>query len=94
MSTFTITDTKLFVPVVTLSPQDNEKLLKQLKSDFKRTNNWNKHQLKKSNQAQNRCLHFLIDPIFQGLNRLFVLSFENEEDQENYKKYSNYRNKK
>ena len=40
--TFTITDTKLYVPVVTLSTQDNAKLLEQLKSGFKKTINWNK----------------------------------------------------
>ena len=40
---FTITDTKLYVPVVTLSTQDNAKLLQQLKSGFKRTINWNKY---------------------------------------------------
>ena len=36
---FTITDTKLYVPVVTLSTQDNAKLLQQLKSGFRRTIN-------------------------------------------------------
>ena len=41
---FAITDTKLYVPVVTLSAQDNEKLLQQLKTGFKRTINWNKYQ--------------------------------------------------
>ena len=41
---FAITDTKLYVPVVILSNQDNVKLLQQLKSDFKRTINWNKYQ--------------------------------------------------
>ena len=45
-TTFTITDTKLYVPVVTLSTQDNAKLLEQLKSGFKRTINWNKYQSK------------------------------------------------
>ena len=40
---FTITETKLYVPVVTLSTQDNAKLLTQLKSGFKRTINWNKY---------------------------------------------------
>ena len=40
---FAITNTKLYVPVVTLSTQDNTKLLQQLKSSFKRTINWNKH---------------------------------------------------
>ena len=41
-ATFWITDSKLYVPVVTLSPQDNTKLLKQLKCSFKRTINYNK----------------------------------------------------
>ena len=41
---FKITETKLYVPVVTLSTQDNAKLLQQLKSDFKRTINWNKYE--------------------------------------------------
>ena len=45
-TTFSITDTKLYVPVVTLSTQDNAKLLEQLKSGFKRTINWNKYQPK------------------------------------------------
>ena len=40
---YTIIDTKLYVPVVTLSNQDNGKLLQQLKSGFRRTINWKKH---------------------------------------------------
>ena len=71
--TFTITDTKHYVPVVTLSTQDNTKLLQQLKSGFKRTINWNKYQSQVTLQEQNRYLDFLIDPSFQGVNRLFVL---------------------
>ena len=51
-STFAITDTKLYVPFVTLSTQDNAKLLHQLKSGFKRTIKWNKHQSKVRIQAQ------------------------------------------
>ena len=47
-ATFSITDTKLYVPVVTLPTQDNAKLLEQLKSGFKRTTNWNKYQPKVS----------------------------------------------
>ena len=42
-TTFAITDTKLYVLVAALSPQDNAKLLQQLKLDFKRTINWNKY---------------------------------------------------
>ena len=61
-----ITNTELYVPVVTLSTQDNVKLLKQLESVFKRTINWNKYQSRKTNQVENRYLDFLIDASFQG----------------------------
>ena len=73
-----VTDTKVYVPVVTLSTQDNVKLLKQLESGFKRTINWNKYLPKTTNEAQNRYLDFLLDASFPGLNRLFVLSFKDE----------------
>ena len=62
---FKITDTKLYVPIATLSTQDNIKLLKQLESGFKRTINWNKYLPKKTPEAQNRYLNALIDPGFQ-----------------------------
>ena len=75
-----ITETNLYVPVVTLSTQDNAKLLQQLKSGFKRTINWNKYESSVKTFAQNRCLNYLINPSFQGVNRLFVFSFENEND--------------
>ena len=52
--TFRITDTKLNVPVVTLSIQDNAKLLEQLKSGFKRTITWNKHEPKVTVEQQNQ----------------------------------------
>ena len=73
--TFTITDTKLYVLVVTLVTQDNAKLLQQLKSGFKRALNWNEYEPKVTVQEQNRYLDFLINSSFQGVNRLFVLSF-------------------
>ena len=76
---FKIIDTKPYVPVVTLSTQDNAKLLEQLKSRFKRTINCNKYQSKVSTQIQNQYLDFLIDPSSQGVNRLGVLLFKNEE---------------
>ena len=69
---FTITDIKLYVPVVTFSTQDNAKLLRLLESGFKRTINWNKYQSKVTQQILNRNLDFLIDPSFQGVDRLFV----------------------
>ena len=51
---FAIAETKLYVPVVTLSTQDNAKLLQQLKSGFKRTINWNKYESSVKTFAQNR----------------------------------------
>ena len=86
-TTFSITDTKLYVPVVTLSTQDNAKLLQQLKSGFKRTINWNKYESNIKTFAQNRYLNHLINPSFQGVNRLFVLSFENENDRTSHSTY-------
>ena len=82
--TFKITDAKLYVPVVTWSTQHNAKLLKKLKSVFKRAINWNKYQSKVTPQTQNWYLDFLIDPSFQGVNRLFLLS-NNGNDQESHK---------
>ena len=75
---FKITDTKLYVPVVTLSTQDNAKLVEQLKSVLRGTISWNKYQTKVSTKEQNQYLDFLIDPRFQGVNRLFVFMFEEE----------------
>ena len=76
---FAITETKLYVPVLTLSIQDNAKLLQQLKSGFKRIINWNKYESSPKTYAQNRYLNHLINPSFQGVNIIFVLSFENED---------------
>ena len=77
---FAITETKLYVPVVTLSTKDDEKLLQQLKSGFKKTISWNKYKSRIKTFGQNRYLNYLINPSFQGINRLFVLPFENEND--------------
>ena len=74
---FEITNTKLSVPVVSLSTQENAKLLQQLKSGFKRVINWNKYLSKPELLAQNPNLNHLVEPSFQGVNRLFVLPFSN-----------------
>ena len=84
---FTITETKLCVPVVTLSTQGNAKLLQQSKSGFKRTINWNKYESNVQTFAQNRALNHLTNPSFQGVNRLFVLSFENEDQRKSHSAY-------
>ena len=86
-ATFTITDSRLYVPVVTLSTQENTKLLQQLKSDFKRANIWNKYLSKPELLAQNPNLNHLAESSFQGVNRLFVLGFENDNQRTSYERY-------
>ena len=76
--TFEMTDTKLYVPIVTLSTQENTKLLQQLKSGFKRVINWNKYLSKPESFRRNANLNYLVEPSFQGINRLFVLAFEGD----------------
>ena len=73
---FQITDTKLYVPVVTLSKENDTKLLEQLKIGFKRTIKWNKYRSQMNVQPKNNNLNYLIDPTFTNVNRLFILPFE------------------
>ena len=75
-ATFKIIDVKLFVPVVTLSEENDIKLLQQLKTGFKRTIKWNKYRSQISIQPQNNNLNYLIDPTFTNVNTLFVLYFQ------------------
>ena len=82
---FEITDCKLYVPVVTLLAEIDNKLLEQLKSGFRITIKWNKYMSQMSNQNKNNNLNYLIDPTFSNVNRLFV--FENEDDRTSYYKY-------
>ena len=70
--TFTITETHLYDPVVTLSTQDNSKLLPQLKHGFKRTVTWNKYLIKTELLAKNANLNHLVEPNFQGINLDFL----------------------
>ena len=84
---FEITDCKFYVPVVTLSAENDNKLLEQLKSGFRRSIKWNKYMSQMSNQNKNNNFNYLIDPTFSNVNRLFVLSFENEDDRTSYYKY-------
>ena len=89
MGTFTITDTRLYVQVVTLSTNDIVKLLQQLKPGFKRKFNWNKYQSKITTQAPNEYLDYIIDAIFQGVNRTFISSFEIMHDETFLSTYKN-----
>ena len=62
---------------MTLSTQENAKQLLQLKPSFKRVIKWNKYLTKPELLSQNPNLNHLVEPNFQGVNRLFVLAFEN-----------------
>ena len=84
---FEITDTRLYVPVVTLSTQENTKLLQQLKSGFKRAINWNKYSSKPQLLRRNPNLNHLVEPSFQGVNRFFVLAFENNTQRTSHSGY-------
>ena len=87
---FEITDTKLYVPVVALSKENDKKLLEQLKSGFKRTVKWNKYRSQMTIQPQNNNLNYLIDPTFTNVNRLFVLSFSRNNNTDNRDSFSDY----
>ena len=76
---FAITDKKLHVTVTNLLKHYyNTKLVQQLKSGFKRVTNWNKYLSKPELLAPNPNLNHLFEPRFQGINRFFVLAFEND----------------
>ena len=86
--TFEITNTKLYVPVVTLSTQHNSKLLQQLKSGFKKVIKWNKYLSKPELLRRNPNLNHLVEPSFQGVKRLFLLAFENDTQITSHSGYS------
>ena len=80
--TFKIKNTKLYVPIVTLSSKDNAKLVKLLVSGFNRLVYWNEYQTKieTRNLDNNNLTRFPLDASFQGVRRLFVLVFDNTEN--------------
>ena len=85
--TIKISNTKLYVPVVTLSTEENAKLLQQLKSGFKRVINWNKYLSKPELIRRNPNLNYLVESSFQGVNRLFVLAFEGDTQRTSHSHY-------
>ena len=75
-STFTITNAKLYVPIVTLKTEDNAKLSKLLTEGFKRSVYWNKYNvIPEKIYNANENIRILVDPSWQGINRLFVLAY-------------------
>ena len=89
-ATFQITDTELYVPVVTLSTENDKKLLEQLKAGFKRKIKWNEYKSQMIIQTNNNNFNYLIDPTFTKVNRLFVLSFAINADTDCRDSFSHY----
>ena len=82
-----INDCKLYIPVVTLSKDDEIKLLTNLKSGFTREIEWNKYRSQMSTEAINTNLNILIDPTFTNVNRLFVLAYETADDRQSFSQF-------
>ena len=77
-SNFTIIDAKLYVPVVTLSIEDNAKLSKLLSEGFKRPVYWNKYKvIPNKTYNTNNCIRELLDANYQGVKKLFLLAYDN-----------------
>ena len=78
-TTFKITNTKLYIPIVTLSSKGHVKLVKLLEKGFKRPVYWNEYQTKIETRDldDHNLTRFPIDASFQGVRRLFVLAFNN-----------------
>ena len=74
---FIINDTKLYVPVVTLSKEDNKDFIDQQNKGFQRSIYWNEYKTKEqSEDADNNVFKYInLDPSFQGVNRLFVMAY-------------------
>ena len=93
-ATFKTTDVKLYVPIVTLKTEDNTKLSKLLSEGFKRPIYWSEYKvIPEKIYAANEHIRILIDPSWQGINRLFVLAYNNTANAngqvsiDSYKKY-------
>ena len=87
-ATLAINDCKLYVPVVTLSNDDEIKLLTNLKSGFTREIIWNKYRSQMTTEAINNNLNILIDPKFTNFNRLFVLAYgQDNNDRQSFSRF-------
>ena len=74
---FTIKDTNLYVPILTLSAKYNQKLSKLLSKGFKRSVYWNKYETKSENKNMRNKFRYFVESNFLGVNRLFVLVYLN-----------------
>ena len=85
--TLNINDCKLYIPVVTLSKDDEMKLLTNLKSGFRREIKWNKYRSQLSTEAINNNLNILIDPTFTNVNRLSVLAYQDDVNRQSFSQF-------
>ena len=88
-ATLAINNCKLYVPAVTLSKDDEIKLLTNLKSGFKREIIWNKYRSQMTTEAVNNNLNILIiqHPTFTNVNRLFVLAYQIADDRQSFSQF-------
>ena len=86
-ATLAIDKCKLYIPVVTLSKDDEIKLLTNSKSGFTREIEWNKYRSQVSTEAINNNLNILIDPTFTNVNRLFVLAYQTADDRQSFSRF-------
>ena len=86
-ATLAINDCKLYVPAVTLSKDDDFKLLTNLKSGFKREIIWNKYRSQVTTEAINNNLNILIDPTFTNVNSLLVLAYRTTDDRQSFSQF-------
>ena len=86
-ATLGIADCKIYVPVVTLSKDDEIKLFTNLKSGFKREIIWNKYRSQMTTEVINNNLNILIDPTFTNVNRLFVLAYRTADDRQSFSQF-------
>ena len=86
-ATLTINNCKLYVPAITLSKDDEIKLLTNLKSGLKREIIWNKYRSQMTTEAVNNNLNILIDPTFTNVNRFFVLAYQNADDTQSFSQF-------
>ena len=83
---FIINDTKLYIPVVTLSKEDNKDFIEQQNKRFQRSIYWNEYKTKEQNEDAdvnnaNIFRYINLDPSFQGVNRLFVMAYSRVNNQ-------------
>ena len=86
-ATLAINNCKLYVPAVTLSKDNEIKLLTNLKSGFKREIIWNKYRSQMATEAINNNLNILIDPTFTNINKLFVLAYRTADERQSFSQF-------